>query len=185
VLTFVKASSDLLASQHRSVIVLGWHGNMEVSSRQKVMKSLLVRTGRYLYKVYNYHDRWACRYKQSGILYRLDWCWMGLVLVREWDFVLTFVFYLTIILVFCWTINFVFSWTTTFVFCWTITFVFCWTITFVFCWAITFVFYWTITFVFCWTTTFIFGGTMSSVGYYPVWTYFTWLGYWVVQLWHP
>jgi hypothetical protein len=30
VLTFVKACSDLLASHHRSVIVVGWHSNMEV-----------------------------------------------------------------------------------------------------------------------------------------------------------
>jgi hypothetical protein len=29
-LTFVKACSDLLASHHRSVIVLGRHGKMEV-----------------------------------------------------------------------------------------------------------------------------------------------------------
>jgi hypothetical protein len=29
-LTFVKACSDLLASHHWSVIMLGWHGNMEV-----------------------------------------------------------------------------------------------------------------------------------------------------------
>jgi hypothetical protein len=29
-LTFVKACSDLLASHHGSVIVLGQHGNMEV-----------------------------------------------------------------------------------------------------------------------------------------------------------
>jgi hypothetical protein len=35
------------------------------------MKSLLVDTGRYLCKVYNYHDSRACGYKQSGILFRL------------------------------------------------------------------------------------------------------------------
>jgi hypothetical protein len=29
-LTFIKACSDLLASHHKSVIVLGRHGNMEV-----------------------------------------------------------------------------------------------------------------------------------------------------------
>jgi hypothetical protein len=36
------------------------------------MKSLLVGTGRYLYKVYNYHDSRACSYKRSGILFWLD-----------------------------------------------------------------------------------------------------------------
>jgi hypothetical protein len=52
------------------------------SSRRKVMKSLLMGTGHYLCKVYNYHDTRACGYKQSGILSRLDGYWMGLVLVR-------------------------------------------------------------------------------------------------------
>jgi hypothetical protein len=42
------------------------------STRRKVMKSLLVGTGRYLCKVYNYHDSRACSYKRSGILSRLD-----------------------------------------------------------------------------------------------------------------
>jgi hypothetical protein len=36
------------------------------------MKSLLVGTGRYLCKVYNYHDSRACGYKRSGILFWLD-----------------------------------------------------------------------------------------------------------------
>jgi hypothetical protein len=36
------------------------------------MKSLLVGTGHYLCKVYNYYDSHACGYKQSGILPRLD-----------------------------------------------------------------------------------------------------------------
>jgi hypothetical protein len=36
------------------------------------MKSLLVGTGRYLCKVYNYHDSRACSYKWSEILSRLD-----------------------------------------------------------------------------------------------------------------
>jgi hypothetical protein len=36
------------------------------------MKSLLVGTGRYLCKVYNYHDSRAYGYKQSGILFWLD-----------------------------------------------------------------------------------------------------------------
>jgi hypothetical protein len=60
----------------------------------------------------------------------------------------------------------------TFVFCWTTIFVLYWTITFVLCWTTIFVFWWTITFVFCWTTILVFGGTMSSVGHYPLWTYF-------------
>jgi hypothetical protein len=33
------------------------------------MKSLLVGTGHYLYKVYNYHDSLACGYKWYGILF--------------------------------------------------------------------------------------------------------------------
>jgi hypothetical protein len=36
------------------------------------MKSLLVGTGRYLCKLYNYHDSQAYGYKWSGILSRLD-----------------------------------------------------------------------------------------------------------------
>jgi hypothetical protein len=36
------------------------------------MKSLLVGIGRYLCKVYNYHDSQACGYKWSEILSRLD-----------------------------------------------------------------------------------------------------------------
>jgi hypothetical protein len=36
------------------------------------MKSLLVGTGHYLCKVYNYHDSRACGYKRSGILFCLD-----------------------------------------------------------------------------------------------------------------
>jgi hypothetical protein len=35
------------------------------------MKSLLMDTGRYLCKVYNYNDMQACSYKQSEILFRL------------------------------------------------------------------------------------------------------------------
>jgi hypothetical protein len=45
------------------------------------MKSLLVGTGRYLCKVYNYHDCLACGYKWSEILSRLDG---GLGMVRSW-----------------------------------------------------------------------------------------------------
>jgi hypothetical protein len=36
------------------------------------MESLLVGTGLYLYKVYNYHDSQACGYKRSEILFWLD-----------------------------------------------------------------------------------------------------------------
>jgi hypothetical protein len=82
------------------------------SIHRKVMKSLLVGIGCYLYNVYNYHDSRACGYKRSWILSILDGYWMGLVLVRVWDFVLSFVFY--------WTITFVFRWTTTYVFYWTL-----------------------------------------------------------------
>jgi hypothetical protein len=53
-----------------------------------------------------------------------------------------------------------------------LTFVLCWTITFIFRWTITFVFCWTITFAFCWTTILVFGGTIFSIGHYPLWTYF-------------
>jgi hypothetical protein len=35
------------------------------------MKSLLVGIGRYLCKVYNYHDSRACDYERSGILFQL------------------------------------------------------------------------------------------------------------------
>jgi hypothetical protein len=36
------------------------------------MKSLLVGTGRYLCKVYNYHDSQPCGYQWSRILFSLD-----------------------------------------------------------------------------------------------------------------
>jgi hypothetical protein len=36
------------------------------------MKSLLMGTGCYLCKVYNYHDSRACGYKRSGIIFWLD-----------------------------------------------------------------------------------------------------------------
>jgi hypothetical protein len=36
------------------------------------MKSLLVGTGHYVCKVYNYHDIQACIYKQFEILFLLD-----------------------------------------------------------------------------------------------------------------
>jgi hypothetical protein len=42
------------------------------------MKSLLMGTGHYLCKMYNYHDSRACSYKRSEILSRLDsMVWMG------------------------------------------------------------------------------------------------------------
>jgi hypothetical protein len=42
------------------------------------MKSLLMGIGRYLCKVYNYHDSQGCGYKRSEILSRLDGTiWMG------------------------------------------------------------------------------------------------------------
>jgi hypothetical protein len=44
------------------------------------MKSLLVGIGRYLCKVYNYHDSRACGYKRSRILPRIEgmvWEWSG------------------------------------------------------------------------------------------------------------
>jgi hypothetical protein len=44
------------------------------------MKSLLVDTGRYLCKVYKYHDIRACGYKRSGILLRIE----GICLGVEW-----------------------------------------------------------------------------------------------------
>jgi hypothetical protein len=46
------------------------------------MKSLLMGTGRYLCKVYNYHDSRACGYKWSEIIFWLDGLdgnWMVLV----------------------------------------------------------------------------------------------------------
>jgi hypothetical protein len=54
------------------------------------MKSILVGTGRYLCKVYNYHDNRAYGYKRSGILSRLvdsgwDWSGFGLACVESYD----------------------------------------------------------------------------------------------------
>jgi hypothetical protein len=46
------------------------------------MKSVLVSTGYYLCKVYNYHDSQACIYKRSGILPRIEgmvWFWFSCV----------------------------------------------------------------------------------------------------------
>jgi hypothetical protein len=54
------------------------------------MKSLLMGTGRYLCKVYTYHDSRACGYKRSGILPSLDgfgveWFGFGLAV---WSYVI-------------------------------------------------------------------------------------------------
>jgi hypothetical protein len=46
------------------------------------MKSLLVVTRRYLYRVYNYHGSRACGYKRSEILPRIDG--YGMVLGMVW-----------------------------------------------------------------------------------------------------
>jgi hypothetical protein len=48
---------------------------------QPSMKSLCVGTGRYLCKVYNYHDSEACGYKWYGILPRIE----GMVMVWSWN----------------------------------------------------------------------------------------------------
>jgi hypothetical protein len=48
------------------------------------MKSLLVGTRRYLCKVYNYHDSWACGYKRFEILFWLDGLdGNGMILVKS------------------------------------------------------------------------------------------------------
>jgi hypothetical protein len=48
------------------------------------MKSLLVGTGCYLCKVYNYHDSRACGYKRYEILFSLDGLdGIGMVLVKS------------------------------------------------------------------------------------------------------
>jgi hypothetical protein len=49
------------------------------------MKSLRVGTGRYLCKVYNYHDSRACGYKWFGILPRIEgmvWEWDGWIWIN-------------------------------------------------------------------------------------------------------
>jgi hypothetical protein len=45
-----------------------------------VMKSLFVGIGRYLCKVYNYHNSRACSYKRSEILPRIE----GMKLGMKW-----------------------------------------------------------------------------------------------------
>jgi hypothetical protein len=49
---------------------------------RSTMKSIRVGTGRYLCKVYNYHDSKACDYKRPVILPRIEgmvreWFWYG------------------------------------------------------------------------------------------------------------
>jgi hypothetical protein len=63
------ACSDLWAIHQRNC--KEWRKRGSLVARP-TMKSLCVGTGRYLYKVYNYHDSRACGYKRSGILPRLD-----------------------------------------------------------------------------------------------------------------
>jgi hypothetical protein len=61
-------SSDLWAIHQRKCK----NGKMEVFLVAKLaMKSLLIGIGRYLCKVYNYHDSRVCGYKRSVILSRL------------------------------------------------------------------------------------------------------------------
>jgi hypothetical protein len=54
------------------------------------MKSLIIGTGCYLCKVYNYHDWHAYGYKRSGILSGLaglgwEWYCFGLACVESYD----------------------------------------------------------------------------------------------------
>jgi hypothetical protein len=110
-LTFVKACSDLLASHDGSVIMLSraWqHGGYLVTVRWWNHYSWVQDTN--LYRVYNCHDSRAYGYKRYGILFWLDGYWMGLLLVRVWDFELTFVLYWTITFIFCWTIPLCLRW---------------------------------------------------------------------------
>jgi hypothetical protein len=51
------------------------------------MKSLLMSTWRYFYKVYNYYDSRTYSYKRSEILSRLDGLGYGFSLA-EWSYVI-------------------------------------------------------------------------------------------------
>jgi hypothetical protein len=56
------------------------------SIHRRVMKSLLVDTGHYFYKVYSYHDSRACDYKRSGIHPRIEgmvWKWNSFVVLCD------------------------------------------------------------------------------------------------------
>jgi hypothetical protein len=78
---FVIACSDLWTIHQRKCK----NGKNEVPIvAQLAMKSLLVGTGHYLCKVYNYHNSRDCGYKRSGILFRLDGLdGNGMVLVQS------------------------------------------------------------------------------------------------------
>jgi hypothetical protein len=67
------------------------------------MKSLLLGIGRYLWKVYNYHDSRACGYKRSGILFCLDGLdGNGMVLVKSlWKLCDYFVPLCAIVIILC------------------------------------------------------------------------------------
>jgi hypothetical protein len=79
------ACSDLWAIQQRKCKEWQREGSLVA---QPAMKSLLVGTRSYLYKVYNYHDSRACGYKRYGILPRIEgmgwewdgWIWFGIAL---------------------------------------------------------------------------------------------------------
>jgi hypothetical protein len=58
------------------------NGKNEVSLVARLaMKSLLMGTRRYLYKMYNYHDSQTYGYKRSGILPRIEVIDLGV----EWS----------------------------------------------------------------------------------------------------
>jgi hypothetical protein len=67
------------------------------------MKSLLVGTRRYLYKVYNYHDSRAYGYKRSGILFWLDGLdETGMILVKPlWNLCYYFVPLCVFVIILC------------------------------------------------------------------------------------
>jgi hypothetical protein len=66
------------------------------------MKSLLVGTGHYLHIVYNYHDRRACGYKRSGILFGLDGLdGNGMVLVQPLWKLCDYVPHCTFVIILC------------------------------------------------------------------------------------
>jgi hypothetical protein len=71
--------SDLWAIQQRKYK----NGKNDVSLvARPAMKSLHIGIGRYLCKVYNYHDSRACGYKGSMILPRIEgMVWLGM----GWD----------------------------------------------------------------------------------------------------
>jgi hypothetical protein len=72
------------------------------------MKSLLVGIGCYLCKVYNYHDRRACGYKWSGILFWLGGLdGNGMVLVKSlWKLCDYFVPLCAVVIILCDTLKY-------------------------------------------------------------------------------